>query len=97
MTSNPIVNVDGTIQSYLSPIRAIRLLYMKKESDSISLLAVVAEKDFAVERMIYDRQLEIMDACPGLKLDLRVISLRGRELTEVISPSGTLLPAKAAA
>lgn len=94
MAAGSIVHPDvGNICiESLSSIHEIQLLYIKREHESMSVLAVVQEKDFAVERRIYDRQLEILAACPDSKLELRVISLRGRKLEDVISTTGALVP-----
>src|SRR5215467_9795305 len=79
----------NTISSTLETVPQIQRLYVKEEPGSVSVLAVVSEKDFSVERAIYERQLEIIDALPGFKFILRVISLRGRNLPDVVTSLGT--------
>lgn len=77
-----------TIRNFLASIMEIKSLYVSEEPGSVFVLAVVPEKNFAVERMVYKKQLEIVEACPGIKLTLRVISLRGRKLADIITPRG---------
>lgn len=69
-------SIPQVLQMYVSPDRG----------GTVSVLVVVPEKDFGVERAIYDKQPQIIDASPGVRLSLRVISLRGRRLSDVIAP-----------
>jgi hypothetical protein len=75
----------------LSSVPEIQYLYVKEKLNSVSVLAIVPNKDFAVERTIYDMQPEIIDACPGIRFNLRVISLRGRKLSNIAMPAGKLV------
>src|SRR5215813_7075142 len=86
-----VPSTSGPICNSLKSIPQIQRLYVNVKLDSVSVLAIVPKKDFAVEHAIYERQLEIIDALPGFKFNLRVISLRGRELGDVVTPIGTLV------
>jgi hypothetical protein len=89
MVALPATDVDlSVIEKSLKSIPQIQEFYITHDHDSISVLVVVAQKDFCVEQSIYNKQLEIIDACPGMKFNLRVLSLRGRKLSEVITPTG---------
>jgi hypothetical protein len=77
----------SAIFSSLVSVPEILSLYVTEEPGSVYVVAVVPEKNFTVERTVYDKQLEIIDACPGVKLSLRVISLRGRRVSDIITPS----------
>jgi hypothetical protein len=77
------------VSKTLKTIPEIQEIYVSYDTTtSVSVLVVVPEKDFSVERAIYDKQLEIIDACPDVKFNMRVISLRGRSLSEVVAPLG---------
>jgi hypothetical protein len=89
VTSPSATDIDlGVIEQSLKSIPQIQELYINHDSETVSVLVVVPEKDFRIEQTIYDKQLEIIDACPGVKFSLRVLSLRGRKLSDVITPTG---------
>jgi len=94
MAANPVVfpdDLDSICMQSLASIPEIQYLYVKEELNSASVLVVVQDKSFGIERAIYDMQPEIIDARPGIKFNLRVISLRGRKLSDVMTPRGQLL------
>jgi hypothetical protein len=81
----------AVIDKSLKSIPQIQDLYVSHDgSGTISVIVGLPEKNFHIERAIYDKQLQIIDTCPGIKLSLRVISLRGRQMSDMITPRPAL-------
>ena len=85
------LDVCGICTTRLSSVSQVQYIYINEEPGAVSILVVVPSKDYSVERSLYDAQLKIIEACPNLKFNMRVFSLRGRKLLEAIVPKGRLM------
>ncbi|MEO8724748.1 MAG: hypothetical protein ABI383_01380 [Acidobacteriaceae bacterium] len=84
-------NEIAVIRQRLSQVAKVQSIFVQEGRGELGVFIVVPEKDFALEREIYDRELEIMDDCPNARFDFRVISLRGRRMEEIQHPVGELV------
>ena len=84
------------IKEMLSVLRGVECVYLHKENNRFSVVVVVAEKDYELERRIFEIKLEVTDWFQESLFDFRVFVRRGRSLSEVVTPIGELVFQKTA-
>ena len=84
------------IREGLAAIHQVESAYLKETERGLSLFVIVPEKNVHVEEQIYETLSEILDRCPDVRLDFRVLSRRGRPITEVATLTGTPILERAA-
>jgi hypothetical protein len=63
----------------------VECVFVEKDDDcSFTVYTVVNERDLEVRSRIYDRELAILDANPGIGIAFNILSRRGRVLESVI-------------
>ena len=78
----------------LSAIESVRQAFVQTTQDSLVALIVLDEYDAETERRLVDIEGKLIDACPWLDIDFDVLFLGDRQLSDVVSPKGTLLFAR---
>lgn len=82
---------QGVIWNGLHEIPEIEQVYVLAREHALSVLEVVDQPDHAVERRIFRREAEIINALPGIAVSFELVFRCGRPLGQVITPRGNLL------
>ena len=78
--------VEDFIGYELIMIPEVEYVFVEKDVDeSYVVSTIVNERDFEVRSRIYDRELAIFDAHPGIEFEFNVISRRNRPLEQIIT------------
>ena len=83
----------------ITMVPEVECVFVEKEDDaSFTVYTVVNDRDLDVRSKIYDREMEILGANPGIKIEFNILSRRNRPLGTVIqSKEKPYKPIRAAA
>jgi len=77
--------VQDRVGIELTMVPEVECVFVEKDDDcSFTVYTVVNERDLEVRSRIYDRELAILDANPGIGIAFNILSRRGRVLESVI-------------
>lgn len=77
--------VQDRVGLELTMVPEVECVFVEKDDDfSFTVYTVVNERDLEVRSRIYDRELAILDANPGIGIAFNIVSRRGRELESVV-------------
>ena len=84
------------IREMFSGISSVDSIFVNQHQDTFLVTIVLPEKDYEIEDSIYDLELRLMDKFPDSLFDFNVITLSGRKLTDIVTPSGQVVFYRAA-
>lgn len=77
--------VQDVVGLELTMVPEVESVFVEKEDDSsFTVYTIVNERDLEVRSRIYDRELAILSALPGIALEFNILSRRNRPLESVI-------------
>jgi len=89
-----IWRVEDLVGLELTLVPEVECVFVEKEDDrSFIVYTVVNERDLEVRSRIYDRELAILDANPGIGIEFNILSRRNRPL-EALMGGGNVKPYK---
>ena len=83
------------VRDALFAIARVEQVFVSSSTDGgISVLTVVGDRDYAVQKQIFRTEAEIIHSLPGIEVGFELVIRDGRPLDQLISPRGTLLFAR---
>jgi hypothetical protein len=79
------------IRDCLFSIEGVQRVFVDGDNGAYSVLVVVPDKNPEIQNGLFEKEVEIVNAFPVADFDFDVIFLCGRQLKDVVSPSGTEL------
>ncbi len=77
--------VQDRVGIELTMVPEVECVFVEKDDDcSFTVYTIVDERDLEVRSRIYDRELAILDANPGIGIEFNILSRRGRALESVV-------------
>lgn len=85
LTTKQIWRVEDCVGLELTMVPEVECVFVEKEEPStFTVYTVVNERDLDVRSRIYDREMAILSAHPGIGIEFNVLSRRNRPLEAVI-------------
>jgi hypothetical protein len=82
------------LENYFGAIPAIEKVIADFRPGHVSVTIVLPNPDSKVEKQVFQRELELIESLPDSIFDFEVIFSCGRDLSDIISPTGTVLFAR---
>ena len=90
------VSPAHVVRDFLFALPEVEQVYIWPTADNrITVLTVIGDRDYVAQKKIFRAEAEIINALPGVEIGFDLVIREGRPFSELVSPRGTLLFARA--
>jgi len=93
-TASPSLSANQAIRAAFGEIPEVQAVFVSHAGGTLSVTIAIPDFDLAVQDRIYEAEGELIDSFPGAEFDFSLVFLQGRQLREIMTPSGVQIISK---